>query len=235
MKTIAHLFAIRQATRRAAAALRPITIAALLAAVPLLAGCGGPGGGGDGGDGNELPAAGERAGLAAVDNGAAADVSGIWLVQESVDARACGIGSGGQQYPVRIDQEGRRLVVTAPIDAYPYEAQFSGTITDEQIFWHGEFPEGGGTTTVIELAVAVQGDTFEGTAEWRWTDGAQSCSGTTHVAGSRGNDGGVVDPFAGGGSGGSQSWSSDYAYGGEDGNGFGYVYIPGTGGVTYGD
>jgi len=190
----------------------------------------------------------ESAGLAAVDNTAAVDVAGIWVVQESIDARACGIGSYAQQYPVFIDQEGRLLVVTAPIDAHPYEAQFSGTITDGQIVWHGEFPEGGGTTTVVELTVTVQGDSFAGTAAWTWGDGGRSCAGATEVSGTR-QDGDVVsDPFAGGGTslpwdpgnaysggGGSQSWNSDYAYGGEDGNGFGYVYIPGTGGVTYGN
>ncbi len=36
-------------------------------------------------------------------------------------------------------------------------------------------------------------------------------------------------------SGGAHSWKSDYGYGGEDGNGFGYVVIPGTSGVMYGE
>jgi len=235
MKTVEHTLTMTQAFRRAVSVIRPTAVAALLASISLLPGCGGTGGGGDGGDGSELSATGETAGLAAVDGGTAVDAAGIWVVEESVDARACGVGSYSQEYAIRIDQEGSRLVVTAPIDEYPYEARFSGMITDGQVVWNGEFPEGGGTTTIIELAVTVQGDTFAGTAAWRWSDGAQSCTGTSRVSGNRRNDGVVSDPVGSGGSGGSQSWNSDYAYGGEDGNGFGYVYIPGTGGVTYGN
>jgi len=157
MRTIEHTLTMTQAIRHVATYIHPIALAALLAATPLLSGCGGTGGGGDGGDGGDIPPTGEAAGLAAVDNGTAVDVAGTWAVQESVDARACGIGTYSQEYPIRIDQDGSRLVVTAPTGEYPYETQFLGTITDGQIVWNGEFAEAGGTTTVLELSLTVEG------------------------------------------------------------------------------
>jgi len=156
-----------------------ITVSLLFLASSLLVGCQ-PGGSGGGEDG-----AAENAQAVGTADVGQASVGGTWTIHEAVDARNCGQGSYGDDYQIDIAQSGNAITVTAPLDAYPYEAEFLGTVDGNHVQWNGEYPEEGGTTSVDNLSVTVSGTTLSGTASWTWSDGQSSCTGTTQVSGQR--------------------------------------------------
>jgi len=51
---------------------------------------------------------------------------------------------------------------------------------------NGSFPEDGGTVTVnATLIVSAEGDSMQGSDDWTWTDGSESCSGSDSLSGTR--------------------------------------------------
>jgi len=132
-----------------------------------LAACGGGGGGGGGGVGGGGPAS------------PIADVSGTWTITEQgvSDCEGEETFSRGP-YQVTVTQTGNNLTVVTPVGT------FSGTINGDKVSWGGSYPEqGGGTTTInsMTLTVAADGNSFSGSSTWSWSDGTESCSGTTQA------------------------------------------------------
>ena len=72
-----------------------------------------------------------------------------------------------------IAQDGTALTAEIP------ELTFSGTICGNQIQMSGSFDEDGGTVTVdATLLVSAGEDSMEGSDNWTWSDGIESCSGS---------------------------------------------------------
>lgn len=130
--------------------------------------CGGGGGGGNVGD-TTAPTV---------------DVSGTWSTVETVDGTACGDGTYGQTDAYVATQSGASLSVVPSSSGLTY----TGTVAGNVISWTGSYPDNGGTTTITSLNLSVDElteNTFTGTANWSWTDGNTSCSGTTQIDGLR--------------------------------------------------
>lgn len=109
------------------------------------------------------------------------DLTGTWSISETVDATACGEGIYDDDYTAAVVQNGNTLSVTIG------GLVFNGTISGSRVSWTGSFPEDGGTTTITSMTLTVDpaGDALSGSSTWRWTDGVDTCSGTTTVAGSK--------------------------------------------------
>lgn len=107
------------------------------------------------------------------------DITGTWSVSETVDATACGEGTQTDTWSMTATQTGNALTVTTPVGT------FTGTVSGSDVNWSGSFPEDGGTTTISLSATLSGGDDFAGTSTWSWTDGIDSCGGTSVFTGTR--------------------------------------------------
>ena len=67
---------------------------------------------------------------------------------------------------------------------------FSGQICGNTLTWVGSYPEDGGTTTINLMTATISGNSFSSSSNWSWTDGVDSCSGTTSSVGTRNSGGG---------------------------------------------
>ncbi len=126
------------------------------------------------------------------------DVSGTWTVTENVSG--CG-ETYTDSFTMTVTQDGTDLTVVTG------DGTFSGSITGNTITWTGSYPEEGGTTTITSLSVTLDasGEGGTGTVEWSWSDGTETCSGTTALTlakGTTGGTGGTGDTSGGGGGGG---------------------------------
>ena len=146
---------------------------AALAVLPvaLLTACGG-GGGGGGSDGADATGAGSTPTV---------DVNGTWNVTEQVSSGCAGEGNFTDSYQVAITQHGSDITVDTPL------GKFSGTADGRTLSWSGSYAQNGGTTTIdaLDLTANEQGTSFSGDSKWHWTDGRETCSGTTHTTGTR--------------------------------------------------
>jgi len=167
---------------------------------------GGEGSGGDGGGG----AGADTGGGGGSDGGGGTtgdvpDVSGSWTVDETVDGSDCGEGTTTDSYTIAVTQNGTQLTVTSEGDT------FTGTLSGNTLSWTGSYAEDGGTTTITTLSITLDasGNNGSGTAAWTWTDGTETCSGTTEITVNRtaagetgGGTGDATAGSAGGGGGG---------------------------------
>lgn len=145
-----------------------------LVLVPLLTACSG---GGDGGGGNSL-------------EDPIGDISGTWSIAETVEtatADCSGEVGTSTNYPVSISQSSNDLTVSAYIPDLGTYKDFKGTLDGNKIEWTGTYPEDGGTTTIESMDITVDStcNTLHGSANWSWSDGTYSCTGTTSVFGTR--------------------------------------------------
>lgn len=108
------------------------------------------------------------------------DVAGTWNLTDTVGQNNCG-DSGSSSYSVEVTQNENALTVSTPVGV------FSGAINGNTVQWTGSFPEDGGTTTInsMTLTVSADGNSLSGSSNWSWTDGSESCSGTTNTTGTR--------------------------------------------------
>ncbi len=128
-----------------------------------LPGCGGGGGGGGG-----TPPAN-------------ANVAGSWDIEEKV-REDCGgeTTTHKDTYVAEISQRENELTVVTDVTT------LHGTLKNRQFEWSGSYTEGGGTTTSkLKATVADDELTFSGQSTWSWTDGRETCTGTTEVTGKR--------------------------------------------------
>lgn len=108
------------------------------------------------------------------------DGTGTWTITEVVDGSDCDEGTYTENYTVSVTQSGNSLTVVAPTGT------FSGEICGNKVSWSGSYPEDGGTTTAtIDLTVSADGNSLNGSVTWSWTDGSDSCAGTSQTTGSR--------------------------------------------------
>jgi len=105
-------------------------------------------------------------------------LTGAWDVMETIDESGCGGGTSFDNYVATVSQNGNDLEVTAQ------GGTFSGTICGPIVRWTGSFPDpDGGTVMVTDLTLTLGagGNTLSGQASWVWSDGVDSCSGTTQA------------------------------------------------------
>jgi hypothetical protein len=108
-------------------------------------------------------------------------VAGTWNVTEVSDETNCGGGSAETESNIyTITQNGCSIEVTDE-----GRRTYTGTVSGSTITWSGSFPEEGGTTTIQQMTLTVSGDNISGSCFWTWTDGIESCSGTTQISGTR--------------------------------------------------
>ena len=110
------------------------------------------------------------------------DAQGTWSIDELVTAAStdCAGEIGTlDTYGITVTQSGANLTVVTPAGT------FSGTVSGDTIRWTGSFPEDGGTTTITQMTLTVQGDSLSGTSDWTWSDGVFFCTGSTQIGGTR--------------------------------------------------
>ncbi len=109
------------------------------------------------------------------------DLTGTWRINES-DSSNCG-GDGSTTGTWTVTQTGSSVTVQSG----SRNITLSGTLTGNTLNLQGSFPEDGGTTAVTRsnITVGPTGNTISGTETWLWSDGFDSCSGTTTISGSR--------------------------------------------------
>jgi hypothetical protein len=134
-----------------------------LALGALLAACGGGGGGGEGAQGS------------------CADVAGVWLAVEEMDATACGSGVDTSEQRYLITQSACSIIVNL------YDEEFQGTVSSNRISWTGSYSVPGGTITItaMDVTLAADGRAASGAASWRYSGGGTSCAGTTRINATR--------------------------------------------------
>ena len=119
-------------------------------------------------------------------------VAGNWTVSYTDDATGCGEGVTAGIVNVLIAQNGNVLTVTSD------GIVFTGTLNGTEATWSGSYPEDGGTTSEqFTVTFANNNTTLSGGSTWTWTDGTDSCSGTSTITGSKlGPEGGVAGNWA---------------------------------------
>jgi hypothetical protein len=113
------------------------------------------------------------------------NITGTWSTTENVSANACG-NAHTDYNTYTITQTGCNAVVV-PNTGSSAGVTFNGVVNGNQICWTGSYPANGGTETINSLILTVNssGTSFNGTASWTWSDGSNSCSGTTQVSGTK--------------------------------------------------
>jgi hypothetical protein len=115
------------------------------------------------------------------------DLSGTtWSVEDYVNGTACGDGYYYDYYSVEVvSQSGNTISVSTPVGT------FSGTFSDDQISWSGSYAQSGGTTVSnTSLTVNSVCSTLSGTATWTWSNGVETCAGTSAITATRNDAGG---------------------------------------------
>ena len=111
-------------------------------------------------------------------NGSGLNVAGTWTITETADGTDCGDGISTFTYTIGVAQSGSNITVTAD------GLTFSGTLSGNQLVWSGSYPEDGGTTTAnVTMTIASDGNSLSGSSTWSWTDGIDSCTGTSTFSG----------------------------------------------------
>jgi hypothetical protein len=119
--------------------------------------------------------------------GTCVDVSGTWNTTEVDDATGCGEGFTTHDEEYTITQSGCNITIDGGLFGTA-----SGTVNGSQITYTGSFPDEGGTTTGT-VNLTISGNSLNGSANWTWSDGTSSCSGTTQISGTR--SGVIADPL----------------------------------------
>lgn len=142
----------------------------VMAATALLsAACGGGGGGGAGG-------------------GTPADFAGLWTINETLGPNTCG-ESGSVSYKARVDQDpgaaSAEVSIVDDTNTVVLDGPFLASISGSTASWTGSFAEDGGMTTAQINATKTGANSLSGGSNWSWSDGVDSCSGTTTFTGTR--------------------------------------------------
>ncbi len=134
----------------------------VLAAAVAMAGCGGGSGGGT---------------CAA----ATANVTGVWAISETATS-ADSSCSGTDNYSLTGTQAtGASAVTVTDTRGRSYSGTMCGNVGTASVPF--SYAEDGGTTTISALSFTVTGGSLSGTSTWSWSDGSQSCSGSTTFTG----------------------------------------------------
>jgi len=117
----------------------------------------------------------------------AADASGTWSITEIINDSACEETphTSYDYHSVSVTQNGNIITVTDEDGNH-----YTGTVNGSTLSWTGSFQDNGGTVTITSMSLTISGTTLSGTANWTWSDGNDSCSGTTQISGTRTSPGG---------------------------------------------
>lgn len=117
------------------------------------------------------------------------DISGTWTITEttSTSSSFCAGDDGvTRTITVTVVQSGSNITVTVGSDGGELAgAVFSGSICADISDWSGSYEDDGGTTTVTGADITATDTSFTGTTTWTFTDGTNSCTGTTTLTGTR--------------------------------------------------
>ncbi|MCR9245099.1 MAG: hypothetical protein NXI31_08700 [bacterium] len=109
-------------------------------------------------------------------------ISGAWRI-DSLVRTATGVCAGEigdrDTEDYAITQTGTSIAVQTPA------GPLTGQLTGQDLTISGSVPDGLGTTTITASRLRVDDSTLFGTLDWRWTDGVDSCTGTTELTGRR--------------------------------------------------
>lgn len=109
-------------------------------------------------------------------NGPTANIAGRWDVSDRVDARNCGEGQYTDDYTLRFEQQGNNFTV------YTNDGSvIRGIIRGNVINWQGSYYEDGGNVST-DVEIIVDGTRAGGNSTWNWSDGVESCGGTTRTS-----------------------------------------------------
>lgn len=109
-----------------------------------------------------------------------ADLTGSWNITETLGPNNCGETQGVlTNYVGSINQTG------ASVTALFGGGSFSGDLTGNTISLSGNMPEDGGTTSSTMNISVLSANSLSGSVSWSWSDGEDSCSGTSSITGSR--------------------------------------------------
>ncbi|MFA4875760.1 MAG: hypothetical protein WC956_00390 [bacterium] len=120
---------------------------------------------------------------------ATVDVTGSWNVTETITESSgiCAVNvpvGTVSIWSADAVQNGNNVTVTITAGDN-VGSTFTGTISGNQVDWHGTYSGGGGTVTITGTDVTATSTTFSGSSSWEWTDGNDSCSGQTTVTGNK--------------------------------------------------
>lgn len=109
-----------------------------------------------------------------------ADLTGSWNITETLGPNNCGETQGVlTNYVGSINQAGTSI--TASFGG----GTFSGDLASNTISLSGSMPEDGGTTSSTMNISVLSANSLSGSVSWSWSDGEDSCSGTSSITGSR--------------------------------------------------
>jgi hypothetical protein len=116
-------------------------------------------------------------------------MTGTWQIVETI-TEASGVCAGSigdvDTYTIEVDQDGNDLTVTVGNDGGQAAGEvFTGTVSGDEVDWTGSFPSDGGITTVKSTDITASNTSLNGTANWEWTDGSDTCTGKTQIAGTK--------------------------------------------------
>lgn len=111
--------------------------------------------------------------------GTCVDFSGTWSTIEEIDTTPC---PGGEVFTrhrtYTVTQEGCSFTISFGTLSWP------GTIDGDQILYTATYEQPDSTAT--ETAhITIAGDSLDGSSDWTWTDGVDTCSFTAGISGTR--------------------------------------------------
>jgi len=109
------------------------------------------------------------------------NVTGYWDTTEVVDNSACGRSDDVGADTYLFVQDGDFLNIQTASNI------FGGMVIGSALTWQGQFAEAGGVTTIDQLHMNVDAtnSSFSGKIDWSWSDGLNSCTGSTAMTGTR--------------------------------------------------
>jgi hypothetical protein len=108
------------------------------------------------------------------------DLTGDWLVTETVTYETCGDGLYTETFSVTLIQEGSTVALCEG------GLCVDGVLDGDVVSWsYSYFEHGGMTSTDVVMNVSPDGQSLSGEGAWSWTDGVFSCEGETTLTAER--------------------------------------------------
>lgn len=106
-------------------------------------------------------------------------LTGSWAISDTVDETGCGGEIYLDEYDADVTQMGTSLSVVIGVESY------SGSLSGDALYWSGSYSEDGGTTTSTVSATFEGDGSLSGSSSWSFTDGVDSCEGTSTFTATR--------------------------------------------------
>ncbi len=104
-----------------------------------------------------------------------------WSITESIDARGCDNGTFTEHYLMTVlSQSGNDINIKTNNGTY------AGNISGDQVSLSGSnIKDGGSNVGTVILTIGSNCNKLSGNSTWIWSDGKDSCSGTSTISGTR--------------------------------------------------